>query len=316
MTCEIEWLRGSLEPWSHAFNRARRSTLLQHLPYALAMRELNQLGARHGLIHMNGALAGVVQIGEAGLFGNAVHAVTLDRGPIFFDTTSSGMLAEPFFLEFRRQFPRRFGRKLRVIPEVEGHVGRRLHAGCDLRPNPRIRPYLTAWLDLAPSNDTLRRSLKGKWRHALSKAELSTVEAVVDERLATLPGFLEGYVRAMTQKNFDGPPVALISALVRHMGRRGEVLLINAVEDGIVIASVLILRHGLAATYQCGWTTERGRGSNAHHLLLWTAVGLLKDSGVLDLDLGGLLPDGDQAGLRRFKLGLGATEIELAGAYS
>jgi len=317
MRCDIEWLEGSLEPWSKAFRAARRSTLPQHLPYALALRGLRQLGARHGLIHVDGSLAGVVQIGEAGLFKNMFHALSLDRGPLFFDPKPSGALFESFFREFRRQFQQCWGRKMRVIPELEGDTGKSVLERCGFRSHALIEPYHTAWLDLTPSPDILRRNLKGKWRNALHKAERSPVEVQVDHNLSTLSAFFETYTREMKQKKFEGPSVKLIAMLVRLMRRRDEVLLINAVEDGTIIASVLILRHGLAATYQCGWTTERGRHCNAHHLLLWAAVGSLKERGVLDLDLGGLLPDTDQAaGLRRFKLGLGARATQLAGAFS
>jgi len=315
MKCDIVWLNGSLEPWVSAFDAARRSTLLQHLPYALAMRDLQQLGMRQGMIYAGGALVGVVQIGEAGIFNNSVHAVSLDRGPIFFDAKPPRELVEAFFQEFRKQFRARWGRKLRIIPELHGVDGRAVLERCGFRPNPRIRPYRTAWLDLSAEKEHLRRSLKGKWRNALGKAERSAVEVGVDRDLSTLPAFLEAYRRDMQVRNFAGPRVDLIVALIRYMRARDDVLLVNATEQGRVIASVLILQHGIAATYQCGWTTVEGRSYNAHHLLLWTAIGLLKDRGILDLDLGGLLADEDEPGLRRFKMGLGGREVELVGAF-
>jgi lipid II:glycine glycyltransferase (peptidoglycan interpeptide bridge formation enzyme) len=77
---------------------------------------------------------------------------------------------------------------------------------------------------------------------------------------------------------------------------------------------VLIFRHGRGATYQAGWTTEHGRQTRAHHLLLWRAIETLKADGVAALDLGGINPRMAE-GVTQFKEGLGGEPVTLIGLY-
>ena len=81
-----------------------------------------------------------------------------------------------------------------------------------------------------------------------------------------------------------------------------------------MLAGVLLVRHGAAATYEVGHVTPRGRALCAKHLLLWQALLRLAEQGVRCLDLGGV--DGERApGLACFKLGLGGEIATLAGTF-
>ena len=71
-----------------------------------------------------------------------------------------------------------------------------------------------------------------------------------------------------------------------------------------------MLGHGQCATYQIGWTSADGRTANAHHVLLWDAISLLRDRGYRFLDLGGINPEA-ASGVTRFKTGLGGTPYAL-----
>jgi len=117
--CTIDWSPVTAADWDEHFRLLRRSTLLQHFPYAKAERVINQIGARHGIIKIDGVAAGLVQIGEVGLFRNLVHVVNLDRGPMWFEGFDTALNAAAFFAAFSRQFPKRFGRRIRVLPELE-----------------------------------------------------------------------------------------------------------------------------------------------------------------------------------------------------
>ena len=80
------------------------------------------------------------------------------------------------------------------------------------------------------------------------------------------------------------------------------------------MAGALFLLHGNSATYHIGWAGDYGRKLNAQNRVLWEGVLALQEKGISFLDLGGL-NTADLAGIARFKLGLGATPITLAGAF-
>ncbi len=117
-TCRIEWGNMTISEWDGHFEKVRHSNLLQHYPYAQTMRLAHNMGARHGLISLDGQPAGIVQIGEVGVFRNAIHALSLDRGPLWFRGFGNPAHVALFFAEFNRQFPRRLGRRRRILPEV------------------------------------------------------------------------------------------------------------------------------------------------------------------------------------------------------
>ena len=313
VTCEIEWRPATANSWDDAFPAARRSNLLQHFAYAQAVRATQQMGARHGYIHVNGRLEGICQLGEVGLMRNAIHFVALDRGPLFFDPSRNAEVSLAFFKELRRQFPRRWGRKLRIIPEL-GPEADLILKNCGFKRNPNTVPYETAWWSLDPDIATLRRALKSKWRYSLNRAERSPLEAVVDRQPSSFDAFLSGHESDKKMRGYAGASEPFLRQLLARMSARGEVMMFHARLEGAIVASILVLLHGSSATYQAGWTTPEGRHHSAHHLLLWTAALELKKVGILDFELGGF-NDGSASGIKRFKLGTGAESVSLAGSY-
>jgi len=297
------------------FAQVRRSTLLQHFPYAPALRHTQQLGARHGVIHMSGSAVGILQLGEVGLFGNAIHAISLDRGPLWFEGCRSAQNIENFLTSFACQFPRRLGRKRRILPEIENSELSKTvleHAG--MKPSTTTQFYKTVWLDLAADEASLRAGLKGKWRNILSKSERSAIALERDDRLRGLDFLLVRHEEDRRTRRYSAPSSKLMAAIIAFMAPRGEVLLLHAKLEGRVIASVLVLIHGIAATYQIGWTSGAGRHHGAHHRLLWRAMLELKARGVRDFDLGGLNEESAE-GVSRFKSGIGGRPSTLIGMF-
>ena len=79
MECNIEWNKLTLPEWDSRFNALPRPNILQSYDYARAICATDRMKARWGLVKIDGAEAGLVQILEAGILGNLVHAVILDR---------------------------------------------------------------------------------------------------------------------------------------------------------------------------------------------------------------------------------------------
>lgn len=314
--CTIDWSSVSSEAWDAGFKSIRRSTLLQHFLYAQANRAINQTGARHGKVLIDDAPAGLVQISEVGVLRNMVHAVSLDCGPLWFAGYGSSEHVAAFSTCFARQFPKRFGRKLRILPEVKDSTPNRMSlekSGFVRRDG--VPGYETIWLALDQDKDKLRAGLNGKWRNILSKSERSALRVSEDWSGHTSGHFLSTYESDRAEKGYEGPSVKLLLSLLKHMIPRREAVIFNALDQEQVVAAVLVLLHGSSATYQVGWTTDAERKLGAHHQLLWRAVVRLKETGILDFDLGGINDD-SAAGVKKFKQGLGGNEVRLVGFFS
>ena len=317
MTCDIRWGQLTIAEWDRYFASVRRSTLLQHYPYAQALRSTQYLGARHGLIYLDDVPAGLVQVCEARILRDMVHVIQLDRGPLWFSEQVKLSDVGRFFSAFNVQFPRRLGRRRRILPELEDSstVVRDRLSESGLIVMPHVPHYETVWLDLSQDMSSLRSRLTTSWRNALSKGERASVEIEIDERGTTAGPFLMGYEQEKQTKGYPGPTVALLKALISFMAPRREVAILSARDGTRVLASVLFLIHGRSATYQAGWTTPDGRRVACHNRLLWEGIARLKARGILDLDLGGINSQ-HATGVTKFKLGLGGTPIGLCGQFA
>lgn len=320
MECNIEWNRLSVDDWNAYEARVQKQSLLQCPAYAKAMREVHQQGARYGLIKIDGAPAGLCIIQEVGLFKNAIHAISLDRGPLWFEGFGHKAHWIAFNKALNNEFPKRFGRKRRYMPELElkpAYQAWLSDTGWSL--SKKSKPYQTIWLDLREDAEFLRKNLKQKWRNSLNKSEKSGLHLDLDETGASLEILLKRYMADRLQKGYAGASPKMIRSLSKHMIENKDFCLLNALDgDGAaaqnVVASILVFKHGNSATYQVGWSGDYGRTTNAHYFLLWQACLNLKKCGVDYFDLGGVNDDG-AASVKAFKSGLGGQEFALIGQY-
>lgn len=300
MTCTIHWNTLLPEDRNERFANIRRSSLLQSPAYGLAMQDYEGQVPRFGMILINDTEAGLVQVLEMKALGGWIHTVALDRGPLWFEGFGGEADWSAFLKTLRTEYPRRFGRVMRFIPEASTlpptrDFKRRGSAG-----------YQTIWLDLRIGAESLRAELEKKWRNALAKAERSEAVTEWDDTGRDVPWLLKCYQLDKAHKNYDGASPELL----RAMERQGARILTGRVGND---AGVLFILHGQSATYQIGWSGAAGRDMNAHNLLLWNALHQLKDRGIKDLDLGGI--NDDAQGLKGFKEGLGGETATLAGVF-
>lgn len=306
--CTIAWNVLSLPEWEERFHRIRRSNLLQSYPYAQAACAINRHRARWGLIRIGGQDAGLVQIFEAGLLG--LHAVILDRGPLWLPGFGAPEHQIAFFSVFDQIFPHRFGRRRRIIPEIDQSQAMLV----PFQAAPHVKPYQTIWIDLGKSEDGLRSDLNRNWRNHLNKAEREAVRVEWHPDGQGLAWLLQHHDAHRTMKNFQAASPKFIHMLAKYFIPRGDMLLGQAFAGDEPVAGVLFFRHGLSATYQVGWSGDAGRKMNAHQLLLWQGMIRLKNEGVLDLDLGGINDIAE--GVKTFKEGMGGETVTLSGLYT
>jgi hypothetical protein len=315
MHCTIKWNTLSIEEWEKRFSVLPRSNILQSYSYARAACPLAKQKARWGLILIDGREAGLVQLFEAGIFWNAFHAVILDRGPLWFEGFGSPMHIKLFFDAMNREFPGRFGRRRRFLPETEdGPAAQKMIAGTGLVPA-NDTGYQTVWLDLTAGADSLRAHLKPNWRNKLSKAEKSGFAVEWDAGVTHLPEILTIYAADKEARHYGGPSLDLLKSYAPLLAQNGALLIGRATENGALIAFTVFAVHGRSATYLIGWSSPAGRECAAHHRLLWDGALVLQQKGIKELDLGGI-NDESAEGIKIFKEGMGGRTVRYLGRHT
>lgn len=314
MDCSIEWNTLTPAQWQLRFAKIRRSNILQSYDYALAACPINRQRGRWGLIKLDGAEAGLVQILEAGVLGNIVHALHLDCGPLWFNGFGNEDDFIGFLKAFRKSFPKRLGRKIRFIPEIEEtkNIKSVLHKHGFKRS--ASSQQQTSWIDLNLDEENLKQQPRKNWRNMLSRAEREGVTTIFDINPDHMKRLLHYYVLDKLAKDYGGVNVELLTALIKQLAPQGKVLLGRAMQGSDILGYGLFFMHGKSSTYQIGWTSQQGRSIGAQNKLLIDACMTLKAKGIEDLDLGGMNDD-TAKGVKDFKMGMGGDHVVHAGLY-
>jgi lipid II:glycine glycyltransferase (peptidoglycan interpeptide bridge formation enzyme) len=297
----LDWNETSPEAWHDLLARAGRSSLQQGWAYGEALAEGGAEIHRAVARDARGAPLACAQVAVRRVL-RLWRMTFLLRGPV-------PLVADPAVEAATVAAIReRLGQAaLLWAPERPGLLAR-LHGR-----RPAFTGHSTVWLDLAPGPERLRRSLDGKWRNHLARAE-GTGLAVLDAGPALVDWLLDRNEDHRRKVGYRGPGRAFLGQLARAAAARGDMLALVACHAGIAVAGVLFVRHGAAATYEVGYVSPQGRALRAKHLLLWRALERLPVMGVRWVDLGGI--DTDRApDLARFKLGLGGMPETLAGTF-
>lgn len=232
------------------------------------------------------------------------------RGPVWTKPLSVAEEAAAY-AALKKSLPLTGIRFMVVTPEVpEGQV----HG---LKPMRRIMSGMsTVMLDLTPTLEQLRAQLDRRWRHRLVGGESSEMSI---HRVGTNVGqyrwLLDAEIQQRTDKKLEGLPVSFFDNYVHSRKQPSQnILTLRADVGRDRIAAMMFLIHGTAATYQVGWTSDKGREMHAHNLILWKGIEELKARGIRMLDLGGVNTI-RSAGIARFKMSTGGKVLTLAGTY-
>lgn len=304
-----------LEEYRELLAGVHTPNLLQDPVYGRAHAWFYGVKAGYGLIRVDDSAAGIFQWFEKRALGGLIHVVMLDRGPLWLPGYGHQAHQEAFFSHFNKQYPRRPGRRRRVIPEVLLDQSAGL-VSCGLRPTP-MTGYATYWVDLDASQDRLRARLSGKWRSALHKAEqlldhgeLRTDWTGTPERIREV---LRWHQQDQLDKDYRGAHPVLMKRLLTDYAKAQGLLLGVAYYKEVPCSAVAVLCHGSGATYQLAWNNKTARQAGTNNLLLWQAMLALQQRGISCFDLGGF--NEEAPGLQRFKAGLGGQEMRLAGMF-
>lgn len=299
-----------MEEYERRFALLPRATLLQSPAYGRWKSQKPGHRARYGRILIGGQEAGLVQVVEARAFLGLLHAVILDRGPLWMPGFGGAAHSKAFFDAFQAAFRPRPGRRRRILPECEdGTAIRALLSQCGLTLREGQAGYRTLEIDISQPEESLHANLKKNWRGALKQGQAAGLTLEWDADGAHLDWFLKRYHLDKVRKGYNGPAPEDLRGL-----SPGSAIIGRAVKGDKPVAAIMILIHGAGATYQAGWNGTEGREMCAHHLLLWSVIPVLKERGVKVFDLGGI--DEKQAkGVSQFKDGMGGRMVQLVGHY-
>ena len=295
----LEWDTVEWSAWQKLLGLVR-SGLQQSWSYGEALRAVGVPVHRAVVRDSDGRAVACLQVVERRLLGQIGVGILL-RGPVWIDPGSRSW-AEPIVLS---EIGRRVRRSSLIwAPETQGQLAGR----------PLITGHSTSWLDLSSGPGTLRRRLATDWRAGLRRAEASKLVVRAGSAPKAIDWLLdqnEAYRRGV---GYRGPSREFLGRLARAARDARELLLLHAFERAEPVAGIMLLRHGVSATYEVGYVSPRGRELRATHLLLWHGVEHLIRQKVRWLDLGGIATD-RSPGIARFKLGMGGTAETLPGTF-
>ena len=151
-------------------------------------------------------------------------------------------------------------------------------------------------------------------RRSINKAVKAALELACSNTLDDYKVHVQLMHASMTRRSNRGEKVLMPSAqdfdyCLLNCGA-GE--LFQATLDGRILASILILKSATTGYYHSAGTLPDGMQLGASPFLINEVAKTLSESGLQFFNLGGVDPGAD--GLRRFKSGFGAEEIELTAA--
>ncbi|MEM8732044.1 MAG: GNAT family N-acetyltransferase [Pseudomonadota bacterium] len=172
---------------------------------------------------------------------------------------------------------------------------------------------IQARLPLSPP-ETLMARMHGKWRNRLRRAQDGSLRIDSGPLPDTGDHWLLTQEEAQARaRGYRRLPARFTRAWRAANGARSTRLFVAKIGK-TPVAGMLFLCHGKTASYHIGWSSDIGRRSHAHNLLLWRVACWFEARGYTWIDLGTLDTE-TTPGLARFKLGAGAHPVTLGATY-
>jgi lipid II:glycine glycyltransferase (peptidoglycan interpeptide bridge formation enzyme) len=234
----------------------------------------------------------------------------INRGPVFVQRAPSPELQLAIFSALRRRW--RFARRglLLIAPALpfDDASAALLRAAGFMQH--RAGGWGSSLIDLEPSLEAIRASFTSKWRNPLNSAIRAGVEVRFRRDAEAFEWMLERHVGNMAAKNFVGPSVGFVRAMVA--ASPDNFWLLQAFHGNEPVSGLMGTCIGAHAENFLGWTNDAGRRLGAHSLLIWNAIVQMKAAGFRALDLGGFTTS-DKYGA--YKRGMRGREYRLCGEW-
>jgi CelD/BcsL family acetyltransferase involved in cellulose biosynthesis len=177
---------------------------------------------------------------------------------------------------------------------------------------PGSRPSISFYghsIDLTVGQPSLFQKMEAPARRAVRKAEREGVEIDFDSGEQSMRNFF--YLHCATRRRHGLPPQPwrFFSNIQRHLLSAGLGFLATARVAKRAVAAAVFLHEGRQALYKFGASDYAYQALRPNNLTMWAAINHCAQKGLAILHLG--RTSLSNAGLRRFKLGLGAEEQKI-----
>jgi hypothetical protein len=161
-------------------------------------------------------------------------------------------------------------------------------------------------LALLPNSDQLFSNFGSSVRRAIRHAEKSHIEVDVSQGAEAIRAFYRLHCITRRKHGIPPQPLRFFLNIGKHILSKDLGVVISAKYNKQIIASAIFFQFGKKAVYKFGASDPRFLDLRPNNLVMWKAIQYYAQKGISTLDFGRTSLTND--GLRRFKLGWGATE--------
>ncbi|HEY0455769.1 MAG TPA: GNAT family N-acetyltransferase [Verrucomicrobiae bacterium] len=182
-----------------------------------------------------------------------------------------------------------------------------IRGGSDLLGNhPPSLTFYTHKLDLTPGEGNVFANFESSVRRAIRKAEKCDVQVEISQSEEAMRHFYSLQCKTRKKHGLPPQPFSFFLNICRHLlAKNLGFVAVAKFKDKPVSASVFLQMNG-HAVYKFGASDERFQDLRGANLVMWRGIQHCIRSSARDLDFGRTSLGNE--GLRRFKLGWGATE--------
>ena len=308
----IDWTHREIIEWRRLLMSAPKANWLQSITLAKVLKDHLGKYTRLATVVVDQKTVGMFALQEIRI--GPFHLVELFRGPVWFSENTPEDWLGQFAQLLAKEYPRSLLRRRRWLPEwsYSDHACAQLKAAGF---KPRARNYETMWIDLLLDVEEIRARLDKRWRNALSKGLRSSLDIRIDRSGSSAAAFVDYHSKEQERKKYRGRSPSFLLDEIMAAATFKELLIIWALKDDEPVAGVMVVMHGRCGSYRAGWTTDAGRKLNAHNVMLWDAITMLKQAGYRYFDLGGTVSGRGTIGLTQFKKGMGGEPLKTMGVF-
>lgn len=166
--------------------------------------------------------------------------------------------------------------------------------------------FYTHSVKLGPDASSMFNLMQSPTRRAVRKAEACGITVAFGTSWKDLRSFYRLHCRTRRRHGLPPQSQSFFRSIHERIVQPGRGFVASAIAGGNAVAAAVFFIHGSTAVFKFGASDEKHLGSRPNDAILWESMRHLSERGILALHLGRTNTHHD--GLRRFKLGFGATE--------